>query len=443
MLSKYKPFSLRDASFFSYLYKKMQKENRNYVNTNYGYIMNMVGYKSIPAARYLVKKLEKRKLITVQVGINWKGLQYLRIRIAKPRVIKKLLDEYSSQKSTDGEELSLKNSNPEKQNNTGLLNNNINIINQINHSGKNSEKKKTTIVQDMIQVYNEVVNGSLSADKKLAPWLVAAFKQKFHTLERWRQYLKHKVWGKIKDTFRFLVNILKYPIINAAMGEMGMTAELPPQYTQEAAYNHVDTLRETSACLHVRREMIDRKGAVVYFTWFTKVALHEEDGCIVAQGNNSFISDYINTQYRVELERYYDDWRLHGENQPPKKEGDEASMIADISVTGRVGFVDVKDTATGKVVKLALSHDQSQKKDGKWDSETVWYRVIYNCGRESLRDIQKGDVVRALGTLTILHGNKKDGTPYTTFTVMAKDVKRLFKKEEKKNEGVGNVAYAT
>ena len=337
--------------------------------------------------------------------------------------------------------MSLKNSNPEKQSNTGLLNNNINIINQINHSGKNSEKKKTTIVQDMIQVYNEVVNGSLSADKKLAPWLVAAFKQKFHTLERWRQYLKHKVWGKIKDTFRFLVNILKYPIINAAMGEMGMTAELPPQYTEEAAYNHVNTVHETPACLYVRRKLVSGRGAPFYFSWITKAKLIEENGKIVAEGRNLFITDYINTQLRWDLERYYREW-LAKQPSEEEKEGKE-EMIADISVTGRVGFVDVKDTATGKVVKLALSHDQSQKKDGKWDSETVWYRVIYSCGRESLRDIQKGDVVRALGTLTILHGNKKDGTPYTTFAVMAKDVKRLFKKEEKKNEGVGNVAYAT
>ena len=113
-------------------------------------------------------------------------------------------------------------------------------------------------------------------------------------------------------------------------------------------------------------------------------------------------------------------------------------MIADISVTGRIGFIDVKETPTGKLLKLALSHDQSQKKDGKWDSETVWYRVTYSCAKETLKDIQKGDVVRALGTLKILHGNKKDGTPYTSFCVLAKDVKRLFKSQ---NTGISTGNY--
>ena len=81
----------REAIFFEYLNKKMQKENRDYVNTNYGYVKNVAGYKNIPGARYLVKNLAKKKLITVQEGTNYKGRQYLRIKIAKPIVVKRLL----------------------------------------------------------------------------------------------------------------------------------------------------------------------------------------------------------------------------------------------------------------------------------------------------------------------------------------------------------------
>lgn len=423
MMSHHKTLTAREASVFNYFYKKMSEKKRDYINTNYGYIKNIAGYKNIPGARYLVKNLVNKKLIIVQVETNYKGRQYLRIKIAKPRVVKKLLEEYTAQISTKTKEVPQANATNAKTGATALPLNNINIINQINHS----EKKKTTIVQDMIQAYNEATNGTITPSRELAPMLVAAYNQKFKTMERWRQYLKHKVWGRIKDTFHFLRKILTFGIINAAMGEMGMSAELPTQYTQEAAYNHVDTLRETPACLYVRRELIDRKGAAVYFSWLTKAKLNEEDGHIVANGDNSFITEYLNTQFRCDFDRYYDEWL---NKQSSEEEKEEQEMIADISVTGRVGFLDVKETPTGKVLKLALSHDQSQKKDGKWDSETVWYRVTYSCGKEALNDLQKGDVVRALGTLSILHGNKKDGTPYTSFCVLAKDVKRLFKGEK-------------
>ena len=435
-MSYHTPLTTREATFFDYLYKKMQEKRRDYVNTNYYYIKNIAGYKNIPGARYLVKKLAKKKLIVVQEGINWKGRQYLKIKIAKPLVVKKLFEEYMTQKSTEREEASQANRNEIKASKTTLpLNNNI-IINQVNHS---EEKRKTTIVQDMIQTYNEITSSTITPSRELAPLLVAAYKQKFKTMERWRQYLKHKVWGRIKNTFQFLRRILAFGIINAAMGEMGMSAELPTQYTQEAAYNHVDTLKETPACLYVRRELIDRKGAAIYFSWLTKAKLREEDGCIVACGDNSFITEYLNTQFRLEFERYYDEWRRNHSVEADKIiEEREEQMIADISVTGRVGFMDVKETPKGKVLKLALSHDQSQKKDGRWNSETVWYRVTYSCATETLKDLQKGDVVRALGTLNILHGNKKDGTPYTSFCVLAKDVKRLFKSQ---NTGISTGNY--
>lgn len=430
-MSNNTPLSRREASFFSYLYKKMRKEGREYVNTNYGYIKNIAGYKNIPGARYLVKNLKKKKLIEVQESTNYKGRQYLRIKISKPKVVKKLFEAYKVQTSREREETSQRTEDVQKHSNETLSLNNINIINQINHS----EGKKQTIVQDMLRAYNEEVEGTVTASRELAPLLVAAYKQKFKTVERWRRYVKHKVWGKIKDTFRFLKRILGFSIINAAMGEMGMSAEVPIHYTKEAAYNHVDTLKEAEVCLEIRRKFIERKGAGVYFSWLTKAALIEEGEKVQARGNSSFVTDWINTRYRIELERYYEEWKKNPKCEKVGREVKQESgeeMLADISVTGRVGYCDIKETERGKVLKMALSHEQSQKKDGKRDTQTVWYKVIYSGGKEIdfLKDLRKGDIVRALGSLCILQGKKQDGTPYTSFCILAKDVKRLLKTRE-------------
>ena len=96
--------SAREASFFSYLNKKMSQQRRNYVNTNYGYIKNVLQYKNIQGSRYLVKNLAKKKLITVEERTNWNGRQYLRIKIAKPIVVKRLLEAYAAQTSMEREE---------------------------------------------------------------------------------------------------------------------------------------------------------------------------------------------------------------------------------------------------------------------------------------------------------------------------------------------------
>ena len=217
------------------------------------------------------------------------------------------MERYEFQKSTKREETP-----PQKERIKGNdrealpINNNI-IINQINHS---EEKPKTTIVQDMILAYNEAVKGTVTVSRELAPMLVAAFKQKFKTIERWKEYLRHKVYGKIKDTFRFLRKILAFSIINAAMGEMGMAEEAFPKYTSEAAFNHVDTLREGERCKEVRKKIIERKGAEFYFTWFKRVKLIERGGRVEAESDEvldprHFVRDYVNEQFRYDLERCY------------------------------------------------------------------------------------------------------------------------------------------
>lgn len=353
----------REVHFIKYIQAKMKKENREYVNTNYYYVQNIAKYRNVQGARYLVKNLAKKKLLTVQERVNYRGRQYIRVGIARPRVLKKLLAGYGLQESRKRGEAPLKREvNGQTDSAVLHINNNI-IINQINHF---DEKNKTTIVQDMLRVYNEVVNGTLIASRELAPMLVAAYKQKFKTIDRWREYVKHKVWGKIRDTFGFLVKILGFSIINAAMGEMGMTEALP-KFTSEAALNHVGTLREAPSCLDIRKKLIERKGPAVYFSWFTKAKLKEEDGHIVAYGDSSFITDHLNTQFRIAFEQYYDEWlasRLaEGNGRAEEAEQEEEHMEALGQVVGHVGSCEVKDGKRGKVMKLSVSHtNQARKK---------------------------------------------------------------------------------
>ena len=435
----------REASFIKYLQAKMIKENRDYVNTNYYYVQNIARYKNVQGARYLIKSLVKKKLLAVREGTNYKGRKYIRVEFARPRVLKKLIEEYEFQKSTKREETPPQKERIRRNDQEALpINNNI-IINQINHS---EEKRKTTIVQDMIQAYNEAVKGTVTVSRELAPMLVAAFKQKFKTIERWKEYLRHKVYGKIKDTFRFLVKILAFSIINAAMGEMGMAEEAFPKYTSEAAFNHVDTLREAPACLDVRRKLIERKGAGVYFSWFTKAKLKEEDGHIVACGNNTFITEHLNTQFRLEFEKYYDEWlskREHfvGSDEIITKQ-EEIDMEAFGLVVGHIGSCEIKEGNHGKVMKLSVSHTESSKKeDGTWDTKTTWYQVFYRGDKkiEYLGDLKKGDLVIVRGDLRTLEGKRQDGTPYTAHCIMAEKVKRLSKAKQSMGDRLADMPF--
>ena len=79
---------------------------------------------------------------------------------------------------------------------------------------------------------------------------------------------------------------------------------------KEAAFNHVDTLREGERCKEVRKKIIERKGAEFYFTWFKRVKLIERGGGVEAESDEvldprHFVRDYVNEQFRYDLERCY------------------------------------------------------------------------------------------------------------------------------------------
>ena len=304
----------REASFIKYLQAKMIKENRDYVNTNYYYVQNIARYKNVQGARYLIKSLVKKKLLSVREGTNYKGRQYIRIEFARPRVLKKLMEGYEFQKSTEMKEMALQKWSVKDSEREELsINNNI-IINQVNH---NDEKaRKNTTVQEMLSVANEELGSKITLSKKVARYMYAAFKQKFKSLERWREYIRFKKRGKVYDSLRYLMFLLSFATINSAIGDMEMVESFTTRTREEveaykeAAFNHVDTLREGERCKEVRKKIIERKGAEFYFTWFKRVKLIERGGGVEAESDEvldprHFVRDYVNEQFRYDLERCY------------------------------------------------------------------------------------------------------------------------------------------
>ena len=306
--------SEREATLIKYLQRKMLHQRREYVNSNYNYVKNIAGYKNVQGARYLIKNLSRKKLLSVEEGKNWKNRQYLRLRIAKPIVVKRLIEAYELERRGGREEA------PSSSKSEGmiakretLLNNNINKINQVNH---NDEKRSNTTVQDMLSVANEELGSKITLNRKLSRYMYAAYKQKFNSLERWRRYICFKKRGKIRDSLRFLMFLLSFSTINSAIGDMGMVESFVTRTEEEraaikaAAMNHVDTLIEGENCKEVRKKIIERRGAEFYFAWFTKVKLREREGKLVVESDElldprHFIRDHVNEQFCYDLERWY------------------------------------------------------------------------------------------------------------------------------------------
>lgn len=306
----------REAQCLSYLLWKLEKSKRIYVNTNYNYLKNILKYKTTRAVRYLLKAMQSKKYISVLSLENYNRRPYLRIEIARPRVVKRLLAEYKAQRSgsTDQNEIKKENVNKTLKTEDSIHNiNNINIYQTSHNEDVEFQSRTTTIVQDMLEVYNKTVGGTVSSTKELSCWLVAAFQQKFKTIERWKEYVKRKVWGKVKDTFHFLRYILKFAIINATMGEMGMSAELP----KDEATQKKGTLEEISAisdetpdCIYAREQFVKNLGVAKYNSWISVIKLRcSEDPQtgkrkIKIETSNNFVRDWVQNNFLDRLEQY-------------------------------------------------------------------------------------------------------------------------------------------
>ena len=448
---KKREFKLSDKSyrFFKYLYQEMDKKNRDWLYTNYGYLRNVLKYQTWQGAAYLVDSLVQQKLISCEVRINKSFRPFLIIRITAPIKVKKLLKAYDEAKATDQEGIEVETNSEETKQTQKMpsiyINNNI--INQINHREENLiSKSKNTTVQDMLAVYNEAVDANVNPDKEIAPKLVAAFKQKFKTLERFRQYLKHKILKKPDNPKGFLVFLLSFSTINMAMGEMKMRFDLPPQQgikSDEEVYSHIEALNESPACIAVRKMLIKSRkygGINEYNAWFTKVRLTEKNGSIHIEGENSFITDYVNTNYGFTIQDYYAEWKKHHITETAKMveevetEREEQKDMAELEVIGRIGFKEIKTTERGQMMNLSVGENKNRKgADGKWTQETAWYNVTIN-GTERVKAfdrLNKGDLIMARGDISLFAKLDRSGNPKAYLTVFADKIKCIAKAPNK------------
>ena len=294
----------------TFINKKLRNSEYNYVDTTLYELQKITKHKTKGATSKVVSKLcdwgyLHKELSKEDTESGWK---HLRLRLGNCFTSRK-----GAQIAANADDFYLEKRFPKEQTNIYI---NINKSNKSNKSIKSSfgeETKKNkiqeiptnTTAQDMLAVYNEVTESNLGMSRKIAKFMYQAFKQKFHTIDRWREYLQFKIKGKIINKLAFLFYVLSFVVINDALaqipekkGEMKITETTE---LKQSAYNHINTLKESERCKEIRRKIVERRGANVYFSWFTKVKLEEVNGEIKLCSDNAFAKDWINTQYGWDL----------------------------------------------------------------------------------------------------------------------------------------------
>ena len=173
-----------------------------------------------------------------------------------------------------------------------------------NKSNRSSEEKtKNTTCQDMLRIYNELTQSNVklipnnSKSSKLASFLVAAFKQKFKSLEKWREYLKLKIRGKIEKPVSFLFYLLGFSVIASAFSAPKEDMITPQIMTQNEAVQSIEKAEESPKCKAARAKALKLLGLSTYSAWFSQVRLEERDTRIVALSKSKFVQDFVNQQF--------------------------------------------------------------------------------------------------------------------------------------------------
>lgn len=329
-MSKRYSLSSREVKFFKYFEKYRLSHKRKYMFTQYLYIQHALGYKSKGGARYLIEGLVKKKLINVEKRVNPRTGPYLKVTIARPRVLKKLLEAYKAENpESDGDlilkkEKSVQASETEELQKKSANSYNLNIINQLNHTEKKEkEKRKPTnhTVQDMLSAFNEEFGCAITLSHKIARWMYAAFKQKFKSVEVWKNYLRFKKRGRIRDSMRFLMYLLTFATINASFADCSEIKEaskmVPQEDYKERALKHIESLRESEICKAVRKRFLTRYygAAGEYMAFLRYIMLGDVNGELIIRSQNKFIEDWVNSRYGYILERYYDEQKAQKNKQ--------------------------------------------------------------------------------------------------------------------------------
>lgn len=167
------------------------------------------------------------------------------------------------------------------------------------------QKQKSTIAQDMLAVWNQVIGKApAKMSKDLARHLVAAYKAKFSQggdLKSWKHYC-HLIASSdylMGENFKLsLMWALKFATIERILNfDLGVKERAQHQENMEdfeqQALEHIQSVDESPLCLDVRRKLLKLYGAKTYVAWFKSLTFIELDNQVRFKAPSRFHEDYI------------------------------------------------------------------------------------------------------------------------------------------------------
>jgi len=186
-----------------------------------------------------------------------------------------------------------------------------NCSNLIQDSNK-IPKQKPTIVQNMLHIWQEeFYNLPVILSKRLARFIVAAFKIKFDScLEKWQKYLKTLKTSAFIMSNKFKLNIwwvIKYTTIDQIReGWLGTDEKKIPVNTSEIhkeTISHIENVPESQKCKTFRTKIAKTLSPEIYISWFKSVKMYDFPEGIVIETPNNFITDSISTHFLRNFEK--------------------------------------------------------------------------------------------------------------------------------------------
>lgn len=210
------------SEFLRHMKNTLKKKQKPYWDTNAHELKEIFRCQTAGTVSKKLKYLEEKGYINIQKAWCRNGIQrHYRLYVSdkflmnKPkktletRVLIKGGDFPQSQSPNNIIQINLDNNKTNKSSCEEFSKNKGNVETRVTATPKNST------VQDMIKIYNEVVHANVKLSKgKLPQFLYASFKQKFKTLEKWREYVKAKTRGFIENPIGYLKYLLKFININ-------------------------------------------------------------------------------------------------------------------------------------------------------------------------------------------------------------------------------------
>jgi len=181
-------------------------------------------------------------------------------------------------------------------------------------------QENPTIIQDMLEIWNEVFPEKKSVlTKQLAQYFYAAYQKKFNqNLDEWRQYLK-KIQSSTYLTgknFNLSLHwVLKFLTIDRILnGELGVKTniiETDQKDFKQKVDEHFRTLQEPEYIRQFRLNLLEKVGAAIYSNVFLNAIFERLDNTIVFK-STPFFENYVHQKYGHLLKTLNDQRRLEG-----------------------------------------------------------------------------------------------------------------------------------